>query len=790
MARERLSGSAGGGSPAGASATGGVAVRVPSVLLAPWAERAGYSAGLAASVADPTPSAGLVRVHVTLAPDPRLFAPRSPGTPPLPISAIGDRFGLAPSAYADLAAYLRAFGVAVVADDPTRLSLTVTGPAPDVGAAFGTHLWSGTYDGGAVRFPDGAPTLPAPYREEIAAISGLSEGFDRFSLPTRDVHRLPSFSAGGPTPARTTNSITASSLHGAYGLNDLYNYSNSPHFATGKAIAVLLWGEGFDTADLQNFFTNEYPSSFPQLNISWFPVDQTVTPGPGALSDPSHAPQELTLDLEYAGSAAPGASLDAVFAPDGPASRNYSPSDATMEDALRTAIQLSGVVTLSMSFGTPDHSDPSFQAAFETMFAVAAQRGITVLAASGDNGGTPTNGVCPSGGPAPQYPAASPQVLAVGGVSPTLSESVLGTVTGLASESAWNGSGGGFSPTYAIPTWQSNSTAGPTIEAGGHRGLADVAGPSTYNRFYYNGGLMAGNGTSFATPFWAGMVTEMDALLPHPLGFLDGTLYSIASQEAVGAKAQGLVDVQGETGPSCTPSTAGWDVGTGWGSPRAGLLFDDIIGSLVTLNVTVSPPDVAPGGQVQVLVTVLNATSHAAIGGLPVTVALSAPNGYFGPCGSGLPSISTPTDDNGTASASLTVPACYLGASLDLLVTVASNGYFGSSTATVRVDLIGFGGLVALAQDFPYNVVFFGLVMAAAVLLGIGLGRVRRRRRARRAAAAPRPPTSPPAAGPSSALPPPPAPANPPGEAIGGPGGAPGVPGELPAPDPPIDPEG
>jgi subtilase family serine protease len=712
-----------------------------------------------------------------------LFVPPAPGAPPLSVAQIAAAFGRSPAQYQALEAYFVSEGLQIEDTDPARLGLTVQGPVTAAEQAFGTMLQTGTFNGTSVRFPLNTPVLPAAFSSEISAISGLSEGFDRFTLPLSGITPIEN-APGSIHPARTTNAITASSLHLAYGLNALYNFSGGSHWATGEAIALLLWGDGFDPADLNTFYSQDYPAGFPQVNISWYPVDQSTTPSAAALQDPSNAPQELTLDLEYSGSAAPGATLDAVYAPDGPMSRGYSPSDADMESALSTAADLARVRAISMSFGTPDHSDPSFQASFETGFAVAAQRDITLLAASGDNGGARAGGTCPSGGPVPQYPAASPQVLAVGGASPTLNETVFGSVTGLASETAWNGSGGGFSATYSAPSWQTESGASSVITPGSQRGIPDVAGPSTYNRFYYGGQPMAGNGTSFATPFWAGMITEMDALLASPLGFVTPRLYAIATAELNHTKAEGLVPVEGESGPTCNSATAGWNTATGWGTPRAGLLYEDLIGTFVDVSLNGVPANTAPASSVSVSFTVLNSSSHQPIPSLPVQVQLQAEGGYVGPCGGNLATVGATTDANGTATAGLNVPGCYLGSSVVLTVTVLSNGYFGSNSTTIHVNLLGLAGFLAIAQVFPYNVAIFAGIMAGAIALGLVISRARRRRAARRAVAArlPAPPTAPPltlsATSPAS----PPVPISPPPGAVAPP--APAPTGEAPG-DPP-----
>jgi kumamolisin len=701
------------------------------------------------------PSAGNVSVHLTLRPNsPELFRPPTPGAPPLSLAAVADRYGRSPAEYGALESYFESYGLSILHTDATRLSLTVSGPAASVGAAFGTTLRNGSWNGSSVRFPAELPALPPELAPMVTAVSGLSDGFSRFTLPISGVRPDAVRPTGALHPGRSTNVMSPSAAHLAYGLDDLYNFSGGTHWATGQAIVLLLWGDGFDPADIQHFFSNFYPAGFPAVNISWYPIDQAPAPDATARNDPSHAPQELTLDIEWAGSAAPGATLDAVYAPDGPASRNYSPSDVHMEDALTTAVQLAHVRAISMSFGTPDRSDPSFQVAFETGFASATARGITLLAASGDNGGAQSGGGCAVGGPAPQYPAASPQVLAVGGTASVLNQTLFGVVSGLASETAWNGSGGGFSPTYADPPWQSVGSAKGVVAPTGHRGIPDVAGPAAFNRFYYAGQAMAGNGTSFATPFWAGLVTEMDTLLPQPLGFVNPRIYQLGAAEENGTKARGLVDVTGESGGACLPASTGWDSTTGWGTPRAGLLFEDLVGTFVDVRLSATPSEVAPGGTVEVDVHVLNSSSRRPIDALPVEITLLAGGGYLGPCGGTMAAITVTTNAKGNGSGGVTVPACYFGNAAKVVVVINALGYFGGNSTTLSIDLLGLAGFLAIAHVYPYNVLIFAAIMGAALTIGLLLGRRRRRAKARPAAAPAADPIEPKPAPDPAAVPP------------------------------------
>ena len=93
-----------------------------------------------------------------------LFDPPAPGSAPLNLTQIADRFGRTPSQYGGIESYFTAEGLTVSDLDPTRLSITVQGPAADVERAFGTQLWNGTYQGASVRYPSNAPVLPAAIR--------------------------------------------------------------------------------------------------------------------------------------------------------------------------------------------------------------------------------------------------------------------------------------------------------------------------------------------------------------------------------------------------------------------------------------------------------------------------------------------------------------------------------------------------------------------------------------------------------------------------------------------------
>src|SRR5262249_26426406 len=127
---------------------------------------------------------------------------------------------------------------------------------------------------------------------------------------------------------------------------------------------------------------------------------------------------EIALDVEWAHAVAPGASILLVEA--------SSNSDANLFAAVRYAASPPGVLAVSMSWGGDEFSgETSFDSTFQTP---AGHAGVTFVTSSGD-----------AGAPA-SYPAASPNVLAVGGTTLRLD-----AANNILSESAWGGSGGGVS---------------------------------------------------------------------------------------------------------------------------------------------------------------------------------------------------------------------------------------------------------------------------------------------------------------------------------------------------------
>ena len=259
------------------------------------------------------------------------------------------------------------------------------------------------------------------------------------------------------------------------------------------------------------------------------------------------------MDVEWAHAMAPGASIIVVIASD--------ESVTSMLKAVTYASTNADVV--SMSWSTPEFAG---QTQYDALFSTP---GVTFVAASGDAGA----GV--------NWPASSPHVLGVGGTTLTYN-----TNSGLVSEVAWNGSGGGVSSVEPLPTYQIgfNNNAG--------RGVPDVsydADPYTGVSVFFTdptstnaGGWFVFGGTSVGTPQWAALVARRASLGNQGSNSFNSVLYANAGSRY----STILNDIsQGSNG---YPALPGYDLVTGLGSPIANQVAG-LTDALPTPSATPSP---------------------------------------------------------------------------------------------------------------------------------------------------------------------------------------------------------
>jgi subtilase family serine protease len=253
---------------------------------------------------------------------------------------------------------------------------------------------------------------------------------------------------------------------------------------------------------------------------------------------------ESSLDIEWSHAIAPQAKIILVEA--------ASASNAALFHAVDVAVA-NGATVVSMSFSG---SEFSTEINDDSHFSVT---GVVFCASSGDDG----HGV--------GYPAASPNVVAVGGTTLNLNSG--GTWL---SETAWSGSGGGESAYESEPSYQASA------QSSGKRGVPDVAwdaNPSTgvaiYSKYGFGGWVEVG-GTSVSSPSWAGLFAIANssrvAASKGQLTLPQVDLYPDAETDYHDITS----GTNGSCGALCTAGT-GYDFVTGVGSPKANLLVPALV---------------------------------------------------------------------------------------------------------------------------------------------------------------------------------------------------------------------
>ena len=372
--------------------------------------------------------------------------------------------------------------------------------------------------------------------------------------------------------ATGATAYTPAQLRAAYGINSLSEDGTGQTIAIVEAYDDPSIYQALDAFDLQFGLTDSGPSLAAQYGpaTSFLTVvDQTgqATALPG--TDPSgpgtnNWETEASVDVEWAHAFAPGAQIVLVEA--------NSQSLSDLMAAVGTAAAQPGVSVVSMSWGLPEGQSvfAADEANYDNVFNVP---GVTFLASTGDYGVAD-----------PEYPAFSPNVVAVGGTSLTLNAD-----NSYSSETGWGsysdsmgmsiGSGGGLSLYEPEPSYQegvqstgSRTTPDVSLDADPNTG-AWVADP--YNLGVDNPFEVVG-GTSLSAPAWAGLVALVNQ---GRAANGENTLNSSSPTETEDAlyslpQSDYNVITSGNNGYS---ANAGYNLVTGLGTPVVNLLVGDLV---------------------------------------------------------------------------------------------------------------------------------------------------------------------------------------------------------------------
>ncbi len=504
------------------------------------------------------------------------------------------RFGLSESDMEQIMGWLRQKGFTDIRPARGRIFVTMSGTASQVRLAFGTDIHRYRVNRELHYANSTDPVLPRALEGVVSGISGLND----FRPRPRAIRK--GSAAVGP---RYTSSITGYTFLAPddfaiiYHVQPLYNAGID---GTGQKIAIAGQTD-IQVSDIEAFqAASGLPTKDPQIVLTG--LDPGGIPCDPNLNDvPSCGDlEEADLDIEWAGAVARGATI--VF--------------VNSLDALGTsapyAIDQNLAPVLGISYGECEADAESDGSAgnLNPVFQQANAQGITVVAASGDQGAAdcdPLNasGVAPipaSDGLAVDFPCSSPYVTCAGGTEfnedggtywSSSNNSRGGSALSYIPEITWNdtaidgslsASGGGASELFAKPSWQ----AGPGVPADGARDVPDIALSSSADNDPFlicsspdyegleactNGFrdtqtyLDVVGGTSAAAQAFAGIVALINQKTQSRQGNINPALYALAPT-APGAFhdiTAGSNIVPCEVGtPDCSSGYLGYSAGSGY----------------------------------------------------------------------------------------------------------------------------------------------------------------------------------------------------------------------------------
>lgn len=631
---------------------------------------------------------------------------------------IGQRFGLSDADLAAITGWLNAQGLHVNWVSPSRIFLAFGGNAGAVGRIFQTELHNYNVNGELRMAPASDPLVPQALAPVIRAVHGL------YTINDRPFAHYQAMRSDAPQVSTSGGSHFVAP--GDFSI--LYDLPAS-WTGSGKTIGIVATSRT-DMADFDNF-KQKTGSTFADPTEVVPTTFGGVDPGPAYTSPPSgnvstDTQAEATLDVQRAGSVAPGANLLLVVA------GKLSTGNGAIGDDAQYMVQTTPVPVqvMSISFGACESEAGAAGVSFwDTLFQQAAGEGISVFVSSGDSGasGCDTHGSAPPASPhpnSPNYICSSSYATCVGGTefADTANPSAYWnssngagytSVLSYIPEGGWNepydstsssyvvsASGGGVSAFIPTPTWQTGAGV-PSAKAG--RYTPDISFSAALHDGYFGcfaagGGDCVGTsfhfesfgGTSASAPSMAGIAAMLDQKVGGTAGVgnLNPAIYTMASTSplafhdvTVATSGVGACDVNTPSmcnnsipaPSSLTGGQAGFAVGTGydevtgWGSLDVATFFNDYSATaLIAPTVGVTAPGTATTAQaVQVTITVSGGSGNPTpTGGIALT--------------SGTATLASGTLASG--SAILSIPAGSLAAGNDSITATYTPDSSSSTT--------------------------------------------------------------------------------------------------------------
>jgi subtilase family serine protease len=458
-----------------------------------------------------------------------------------------EKFGPTEQDCETVSSFARQNGLAVIDTSPNRTLLVVTGSVADVEKTFGVkmQIYQDPKENRTFYAPDSEPSLDVAVR--ALHVSGL----DNYVVP----HPKNLVLSATDQEKRATPK-SGSGPGGSYIGND-FRAAYAPGVSldgSGQAVGLVEYG-GYHASDITAY---ENKAGLP--NVALLNVLLNGFNG-SAAGDSS----EICLDIEMAIAMAPGLSQVIVY------------EDSLYGDtASLNNVLLNRMATDNLAKQLSCSWDMTIDATTEQIFQQYAAQGQSFFDASGDVGAYPP-------GPIPT-PDDDSYIIIVGGTTLTT-----GPDAAWASETTWNwapdapyASSGGISQSYTIPTWQQGISMTANQGSTSMRNIPDVSMTADNIFIIANHGKQTSGegGTSCAAPLWAGFVALVNQQAAanglQPVGFLNPALYAICKGTNYAACFHDITtgDNTNSQSHSKFHAVAGYDLCTGWGTPKGQALID------------------------------------------------------------------------------------------------------------------------------------------------------------------------------------------------------------------------
>jgi subtilase family serine protease len=481
------------------------------------------------------------------------------------------RFGATAAAASATSAWLRSQGLTSVSVDRTRAYVTATGSAAVVDRAFAVRedryqpSAGVSADGATLYANNRAPSVPTALASDVLGITGL----DNIAPPSTLQPSLSKASSAATTPVcskfygqrkttgpelfGSTTFALAPCGYSAAQMRSVYSMNNTS-IGTGVTVAVIEQGLATDMFQTLRDYANH--EGMPAPVASRY-TELSLSTGQGGTKCGDPFAEEEQLDVEMTYDMAPGANILVV---------GGNPCITSQEGlpALLAADQLvldgSGgkplASVISNSWDVPATIQTTADANIEhSILLQAAAEGASELFSTGD-------------APGVDAPSNDPYATAIGGTTVGIGKSGQALFTTGWSDQVslaelpnppWEtlgidgAGGGGASPNWQQPSYQSGVVPDNLATVGGDQGLVrtvpDISASANEVTPVLIGLLSPTNqyettavgGTSEASPLMAGMIADAEQGSGSTLGFLNPLLYSLSGSSAI-------TDVLGQNG--------------------------------------------------------------------------------------------------------------------------------------------------------------------------------------------------------------------------------------------------